>query len=62
MDQWEYHMVCFPDFLDRKYTEEQLIMELNDLGKDGWELASSSIPTNSKVLISIFKRKKNSTK
>ncbi|MCP4439988.1 MAG: DUF4177 domain-containing protein [Aureispira sp.] len=61
MDQWEYHIVTFPKFLHRKYTEEQFLLELNKLGEEGWELASSSIPTNSNALISIFKRKKRNT-
>jgi hypothetical protein len=57
MEQWEYYVTSFPNFLDRKYTMEEFIEEMNQLGKEGWELAGASIPTNSKELVSIFKRR-----
>lgn len=56
MQRWEYRTVIFSNFLKRKYSENQFIEELNELGAEGWELASSTIPTNSNALIAIFKR------
>jgi hypothetical protein len=57
MDRWEYRTVNFPKFLDRKYTMEKFIEEMNSIGAEGWELAAATIPTNSLELVSIFKRK-----
>jgi hypothetical protein len=37
-------VTSFPDFLDRKYTMEQFIEEMNQMGTQGWELAAASIP------------------
>ena len=59
MDQWEYKVVTFDRFLKRRYTMEEFTLELNQLGDEGWELASSSIPMNTAWLIAVFKRKKN---
>lgn len=59
MDQWEYKVVTFDRFLKRRYTMEEFTKDLNQLGDEGWELASSSIPTNTAWLIAVFKRKKS---
>ena len=63
MTLWEYNVVVLPfdsGFSTDKIVDAQAIdQELNRLGREGWELVSTSISTTrgySRELIAIFKR------
>ena len=64
MEQWEYKTIKFKigGFLGGKLKPEELDLELNNYGSEGWELVScfdtSKYQGESKDIIVIFKRRK----
>jgi len=64
MEQWEYKTLKFMTggFFGGKVDEEELELELNRYGADGWELVStfdtSQSQGASREIIVVFKRRK----